>query len=68
MKLGWELSRGADGMWCEVLRGKYGRGVSDMMKISAKTEDSRQRLGLNLGCEFGTLMSTFRITFYMLRW
>ncbi|CAJ2653650.1 unnamed protein product [Trifolium pratense] len=40
MKLGWDLSRGSNGMWCAVLRGKYGRGVTDMMKVSAKTADS----------------------------
>ncbi|MCH81163.1 RNA-directed DNA polymerase (Reverse transcriptase), partial [Trifolium medium] len=40
MKLGWDVSRGANGLWCAVLRGKYGRGASDMMKISAKISDS----------------------------
>ncbi|PNX55815.1 hypothetical protein L195_g049446, partial [Trifolium pratense] len=36
MKLGWDVSSGANGLCCAVLRGKYGRGASDMMKISAK--------------------------------
>jgi hypothetical protein len=40
MKLSWELNYGKNALWSEVLLGKYGRGVTDMLKVIVKPSDS----------------------------
>lgn len=40
MKLGWDVRCGRGSLWCQVLRGKYGRGNADMSTACAKMGDS----------------------------
>jgi hypothetical protein len=45
-KLGWELQQGNPGMWSAVLRGKYGRGITTLTNVVAKSSDSSLWKGL----------------------
>lgn len=40
MKVGWALKRGEAGLWVDVLRGKYGRGL-EQGSVVAKATDSK---------------------------
>lgn len=40
MKLGLDIRHDSNTLWCEVLRGKYGRGVKDRTTLIVKPTDS----------------------------
>jgi hypothetical protein len=40
MKLGWNLQQGSNDLWCTVLVGKYGRGVTNLANPIVKPSDS----------------------------
>jgi hypothetical protein len=40
MKLGWELNQNGSGLWSDVLKGKYRRGVNNFLNAQAKNNDS----------------------------
>ncbi|GAU35481.1 hypothetical protein TSUD_384360 [Trifolium subterraneum] len=40
MKLGWELNHNDIGLWSVVLKGKYGRGINNLVNAQAKNNDS----------------------------
>ncbi|GAU48590.1 hypothetical protein TSUD_405800 [Trifolium subterraneum] len=40
MKMGWEMREGKSSLWCNVLKGKYGRGRLEQGNIIARSSDS----------------------------
>lgn len=40
MKLGWAIRNGKQSLWCDVLKGKYGRGTLDDGRVQMKNFDS----------------------------
>jgi hypothetical protein len=40
MKLAWEFYRNNPGLWCSVLKGKYGRGTVELSHVISKPNDS----------------------------
>ncbi|CAK8538825.1 unnamed protein product [Lathyrus sativus] len=47
LKLGWKFMNGENGLWCDVLRGKYGRGNEHAKYVTTKNNESS--LWRNLG-------------------
>ncbi|MCI17056.1 hypothetical protein A2U01_0038203, partial [Trifolium medium] len=40
MKIGWELQRGNNALWCQVMRGKYESGSLSRDAVEVKANDS----------------------------